>query len=121
MRRLACLIGTALTASGLLAAAVGASAALAAGPGHAVFVQNDRLEGNQIVAYSRSAEGTLTQAGVYATGGNGGALEGSVVDHTASEGSLAYDSSQKLLFAVNAGAARSQYFRCSATVSPCVR
>jgi len=110
MRRLAYLVGTALTATGVLAAAVGASAALAAGPGHAVFVQNDRLEGNQIVAYSRSAEGTLTQTGVYATGGDGGALEGSVVDHTASEGSLAYDSSQKLLFAVNAGSSTVSVF-----------
>ncbi len=71
--------------------------------GGAVFVQNDRLEGNQVVAYSRSNEGTLTQVGVYDTGGNGGQLEGSVVDHTASQGALALDSADGLLFAVNAG------------------
>ena len=47
--------------------------------------------------------GTLTQAGVYDTGGLGGELEGSVVDHLASQGSLAYDRSDGLLYAVNAG------------------
>ncbi len=55
------------------------------------------------MAYDRSAEGTLTQAGVYATGGLGGKLEGSVVDHLASQGSLAYDADDGLLYAVNAG------------------
>jgi 6-phosphogluconolactonase (cycloisomerase 2 family) len=103
MRNLTRLAAATLTATGMLVSVLGSASALAVGPNHAVFVQNDRLEGNQVVAYSRSAEGTLTQAGVYSTGGDGGKLEGSVVDHTASEGSLTYDSSQKLLFAVNAG------------------
>ena len=93
----------ALAAAGFLAACIGAAPALAAGPDHAVFVQNDRLAGNQIVAYSRSSEGTLTQSGVYDTGGDGGQLTGSVVDHTASQGALSYDSADNLLFAVNAG------------------
>ena len=44
-----------------------------------------------------------TQAGVYNTGGLGGQLEGSDVDHLASQGSLAYDRHDGLLFAVNAG------------------
>ncbi|HSZ12986.1 MAG TPA: beta-propeller fold lactonase family protein [Solirubrobacteraceae bacterium] len=77
--------------------------ALATGTGHAVFVQTDNVKGNQIVVYDRSSEGTLTQAGIYSTGGLGGTLEGSVVDHLASQGSLAYDSQDGLLFAVNAG------------------
>jgi DNA-binding beta-propeller fold protein YncE len=45
----------------------------------------------------------MTQAGVYATGGLGGQLEGAVVDHLASQGSLAYDPQGGLLYAVNAG------------------
>jgi hypothetical protein len=73
------------------------------GPGGSVFVENDALEGNQVVAYFRSGTGTLTQAGVYGTGGDGGQLEGSVADHTASQGSLAYDAADNLLLATNAG------------------
>jgi hypothetical protein len=42
-------------------------------------------------------------AGNYATGGRGGILAGSVVDHTASQGSLTYDPRHGLLYAVNAG------------------
>ena len=103
-----------LAVAGIVACAAGSAPALAAGTpavagpagsgaSHAVFVQTDRLEGNQIVAYSRSAEGTLTQAGVYETGGKGGQLEGSVADHTASQGALHYDRADNLLIAVNAG------------------
>ena len=41
--------------------------------------------------------------GSYATGGRGGILDGSVVDHTASQGSLGLDSQHGLLYSVNAG------------------
>ncbi len=104
-----------LVVAGILAGAASATPALAAASGrpahpsdgvganHAVFVENDRLEGNQIIAYSRSDTGALTEVGVYATGGKGGQLEGSVVDHTASQGALTYDRSDNLLLAVNAG------------------
>ena len=68
-----------------------------------MFVQTDNTAGNRVVAYHRAAGGTLTPAGSYATGGRGGILGGSVVDHTASQGSLAYDPGHSLLFAVNAG------------------
>ena len=60
-------------------------------PAGAVFVQSGNLTGNTVVAYDRAAGGTLRQAGTYATGGLGGQLAGSVVDHPASQGSLAYD------------------------------
>lgn len=70
---------------------------------HAVFVQTDNLKGNQVVVYDRSAEGKLAQAAVYNTGGLGGQLEGSAVDHLASQGALAYDKQDGLLYAVNAG------------------
>ena len=73
------------------------------GADHAVFVQTDNPAGNQIVAYSRAADGTLTAAGTVATGGLGGVLAGSAVDHLASQGSLTYDQRHALLYAVNAG------------------
>jgi hypothetical protein len=71
--------------------------------GRAVFVQTDALGGNTIAVYDRSPGGTLTPAGTYATGGNGGQLTGSVVDHLASQDSLTYDADAGELFAVNAG------------------
>ena len=69
----------------------------------AVFVQTDNPAGNAIVAYDRTADGGLRQAGTYPTGGRGGVLSGSVVDHLASQGSLALDRAHHLLYAVNAG------------------
>ncbi|WP_426566262.1 lactonase family protein [Angustibacter sp. McL0619] len=69
----------------------------------AVFVQSDDPDANTVVAYARRADGTLRQAGTYRTGGRGGVLDGSVVDHLASQGSLALDKAHGLLLAVNAG------------------
>ena len=68
-----------------------------------VFVQTDNPAGNTIVAYDRTAGGSLVRAGSYPTGGRGGVLDGSVVDHVASQGSLTYDRGSGLLYAVNAG------------------
>jgi 6-phosphogluconolactonase (cycloisomerase 2 family) len=106
------LIAGALATLGLMASA-GAASALAdppggwpfehQGPGSAVFVETDGLAGNQIVAYDRRGDGTLAPAGTYSTGGRGGQLTGSVVDHTASQGALTYDPADNLLLAVNAG------------------
>ncbi len=73
------------------------------GADHAVFVQTDNTAGNQVVAYDRSDNGGLTLAGTYNTGGLGGQLTGSVVDHLASQGSLTYDPRSAALYAVNAG------------------
>jgi 6-phosphogluconolactonase (cycloisomerase 2 family) len=70
---------------------------------HPVFVQTDNLAGNQVIAYDQGRDGSLTEVGAYATDGLGGALEGSVVDHLASQGSLTYDAENGLLYAVNAG------------------
>ncbi|WP_285115108.1 beta-propeller fold lactonase family protein [Leifsonia sp. fls2-241-R2A-40a] len=67
----------------------------------AVFVQTDGVNGNAVVAYDRGPGGSLNPAGTYPTGGLGGVLTGSVVDHLASQGSLVYD--RGLLYAVNAG------------------
>src|SRR5580692_156100 len=106
-------LGTA-AALGVTVAAVMASPALAAtghalrhGFGHgshrAVFVQTDNPAGNSVVAYRRAADGALTRLASYPTGGLGGALNGSVVDHLASQGSLQLDQAAGLLLAVNAG------------------
>jgi 6-phosphogluconolactonase (cycloisomerase 2 family) len=69
----------------------------------AIFVQTDNTAGNAVVAYHRAPNGTLTLAGTYPTDGLGGVLDGSVVDHLASQGSLVYDRRHGLLYAVNAG------------------
>jgi 6-phosphogluconolactonase (cycloisomerase 2 family) len=73
------------------------------GANHVVFVQTDNTSGNQVVAYDRADNGTLTWKHTYATGGLGGVLTGSAVDHLASQGSLTYDQRTNLLYAVNAG------------------
>lgn len=73
------------------------------GPAGEVFVQTDNPAGNAVAVYDRGQNGTLTAVGTYSTGGNGGVQQGSVVDHLASQGSLAYDGDQRELFAVNAG------------------
>jgi hypothetical protein len=90
--------GAGLATAVLLAVPAQAAAHHPAGAHHgyrpaasAVYVQTDNLSGNSVVAYRRNVDGTLTQADEYATGGLGGALDGSVVDHLASQGSLTYD------------------------------
>ncbi len=112
MKRLARFALAAGAGVGLSAAALPAVAGAAPSPGFppfafggdaAVFVQTDNPAGNQIVAYHRNDDGTLIPAGRYSTGGLGGVLNGSVVDHLASQGSLAYDTQHDLLYAVNAG------------------
>ena len=84
-------------------ASKGAPSSGYSGASHAVFVQTDAASGNRIVTYHRAADGALSLAGSYPTGGLGGVLGGSVVDHTASQGSLTYDPWHSLLYAVNAG------------------
>ena len=101
---LAAVVATAVATA--LAGAAGAAAppnAHFGGVNHVVFVQTDNTAGNQVVAYNRADNGNLTLANTYNTGGLGGVLSGSVVDHLASQGSLTYDQSNALLYAVNAG------------------
>ena len=103
MRAMTRIGAAAVSIAAALAAVGGSTSALAAGTSSTVFVQTDNLSGNQIVAYDRTGAGALTQAGVYNTGGLGGKLEGSEVDHLASQGSLTLDPEHGLLYAVNAG------------------
>jgi 6-phosphogluconolactonase (cycloisomerase 2 family) len=95
--------GTVLATAGAASATDATAARAWAGAGRAVFVQTDNLAGNQVVAYWRAGDGTLSRAGTYPTGGLGGQLAGSVVDHLAAQGSLGYDARRGLLYAVNAG------------------
>ncbi|MGH3261364.1 MAG: lactonase family protein [Trebonia sp.] len=103
-------------------AALGAPAAFAAttsgashdtgdGAGGAVFALTDNTAGNAVAAYHRAADGVLTPAGSYSTGGLGGVLPGSVIDHTASQGALAYARDHGLLIAVNPGSNSISVFR----------
>jgi 6-phosphogluconolactonase (cycloisomerase 2 family) len=107
MRKLVHVAAGAGTAVGLLALAPLAAGAQnphgATGADHVVFVQTDNLSGNQVVAYDRSNDGSLSWAATYDTDGVGGKLNGSAVDHLASQGSLTYDANAHLLYAVNAG------------------
>jgi 6-phosphogluconolactonase (cycloisomerase 2 family) len=116
--RIALAGGAGLATAALLAVPAQAAAHHPAGGHHAyspatsaVYVQTDNLSGNSVVAYRRNVDGTLTQADEYATGGLGGALDGSVVDHLASQGSLTYDRGSGLLYAVNAGSNTITVFR----------
>jgi DNA-binding beta-propeller fold protein YncE len=92
-------------AAALAAGAFVASPASALEPSaaHVVLVSTDDPTGNHVAVYDRADNGSLTFASEYATGGNGGQLDGSVVDHTASQGALAYDAAHGLVLVTNAG------------------
>jgi 6-phosphogluconolactonase (cycloisomerase 2 family) len=89
--------------AGTASAAQHRDCCLEQGIGRVVFAQTDATAGNQVVVYRRGDDGQLTRVAAYDTGGLGGVLGGSVVDHLASQGSLVYDSHHGLLYAVNAG------------------
>ena len=125
--RFALAAGAAVGLSALvLPAAAGADPApniptFAQGGDHALFVQTDNTAGNQVVAYHRNPNGTLAPAGTYATGGLGGVLNGSAVDHLASQGSLTYDAFTTSSTRSTRGATRFRFSRCTELSSPCAR
>ncbi len=64
---------------------------------HAVYTITNQVAGNAVAVFARSADGTLTPAGNFATGGTGtGAGLGS-------QGAVTLSDDGRLLFAVNAG------------------
>jgi 6-phosphogluconolactonase (cycloisomerase 2 family) len=80
------------------------AAAGASGPG-AVYALTNSPAGNAVVAYHRSADGTLTFAGTYSTGGSGtGAGLGS-------QGAVVVSDDRRFLLAVNAGSNSVSSFR----------
>lgn len=66
--------------------------------GAGVYTQTNDPGGNQIIAYRRAADGTLTQLGAYDTGGRG-----TGTPHLASQGSVVLTDDGRWLFAANAG------------------
>ena len=97
----AALLGVALVPS----AASAASPSSAAGAAGAVYVLGNQPSGNEVIAYDRGADGALTPAGSYATGGTGtgGGL--------GSQGAVVLDEAGRHLYAVNAGSGSITSFR----------
>lgn len=80
------------------------------GPG-AVYAMTNALEGNEIAAYSRAHDGTLTLDGYYATGGLGVGATTEPVDALGSSAPLILSPNQRWLLAVNAGSDEISVFR----------
>src|SRR6201981_3857205 len=74
----------------------------------AVFVRNNSADKNEIISFARAADGSLQQAGRFATGGRG---TGGVTDPLESQGSLTLSQSHSLLFAVNGGSSEVSVFQ----------
>jgi 6-phosphogluconolactonase len=85
-----------------------AQAADARASAHAVLVMTNSVKGNEIIAYSRAADGSLIEAKRYATGGRG---SGGTIDPRGSQGSLTLSEDRSLLFAVNASTGDISVFR----------
>ena len=75
---------------------------------HAVFAMTNSVEGNQIIAYSPAANGSLIEGNHFVTGGRG---SGGTTDPLGSQGSLTLSQDHSLLFAVNAGSGDLSVFR----------
>lgn len=74
----------------------------------AVFVMTNAADKNEIIAYSRAANGTLRRDASFDTGGRG---SGGLTDPLESQGSLILSHDHGFLFAVNAGSGTVSAFR----------
>jgi 6-phosphogluconolactonase len=63
-----------------------------------VFVMNNSATQNEVISFARAKDGSLQQAGTFATGGRG---TGGVTDPLESQGSLTLSSDHSLLFEVH--------------------
>jgi 6-phosphogluconolactonase (cycloisomerase 2 family) len=102
-RGISILAAIAAVAAAALPAGAAASAPDAPRVGPAVFVQTNDPSGNAVIAYRRSADGSLTRGDTFSTGGLGGTTISAPTDPLASQGSLVLDRHRGLLYAVNAG------------------
>ena len=71
----------------------------------AVYTLTNQPSGNSVIVFDRAADGTLTLAGSYPTGGTGtgaGSTFPTMVDPLAGQGSVVLSRSNRLLFAVSA-------------------
>jgi 6-phosphogluconolactonase len=78
----------------------------------AVFVMTNAADKNQVLAFERATNGTLTFSGAVDTEGRG---SGGVNDPLESQGSLSLSQDHSLLFAVNAGSGTVSIFRVNGT------
>ena len=67
----------------------------------AIYAMTNQLTGNAVMAFTRAADGTLTPAGTFPTGGFGNSRAG-LVDPLGSQGALILSADNRFLFAVNA-------------------
>jgi 6-phosphogluconolactonase len=74
----------------------------------AVFVMTNAADRNEIIAYKRSADGSLQEGHTFSTGGRG---SGGVTDPLGSQGSLTLTQDHSFLLAVNAGSGDISVFR----------
>ncbi|HYS70355.1 MAG TPA: beta-propeller fold lactonase family protein [Gemmatimonadaceae bacterium] len=74
----------------------------------AVFVTTNGVNGNEVKAFSRAADGSLSPLGTFATGGNG---VGGTGDPLTSQGAAALSPDHQFLFVVNAGSNDVSVFR----------
>ena len=74
----------------------------------AVFVMTNGADKNEIVAYKRHADGSLSEGNIYSTGGRG---SGGLTDPLGSQGSLTLTQDHSILLAVNAGSGNISVFR----------
>lgn len=86
--------------SGLLGTLFSAIAVAQPVQEHGVFVMTNDAEKNEVIAYSRAANGSLGNAHTYPTNGRGA---GGTVDPLASQGPLTLSTDHNWLFAANAG------------------
>jgi 6-phosphogluconolactonase len=105
--RIRCLVVTSIFSIAVLALLLGVSAPKGFAQGHsgAVYTLTNGSTENSVIVFDRAADGTLTFAGSFPTGGTGtGVPPGALPpDPLGSQGAVVLDSSNRLLFAVNAG------------------
>lgn len=76
-----------------------------------LFVQSNNPEHNSVLAFHRAADGSLSPAGEFRTGGRGGAQKDNPFDPLASQESLVFDRAHQTMIAVNAGSNSVTTFR----------
>lgn len=82
------------------------------GQAGAVYAMTNADGGNEVVAWSRNAQGRLTRVGSFATGGLG---SGGDLDPLGSQDALRLSDDRRWLFAVNAGSDDVSVFRVTAS------
>lgn len=103
---------SALRVFGLLALFAFADATAQGRPAGAVYAMTNAAAGNEIVAWSRDAQGRLARLGSFPTGGLG---SGGRVDPLASQDALRLSDDRRWLFAVNARSDDVSIFRVTAS------